>query len=350
MDWTSLLDDDGHDELLVLNKPKTSRLVDSLSQHHQRYSPWIAFCFTLNYVLGVGALGVPKAFVSAGPVLASIVMLLVFMVTAITVSWMIEILSLAQGIHTAKLLEFDVVNDPLVADELALERSLHSSLETRQKLFEISTKFEVSALTHLILGRKGKIAFQISLSFLMYTGLWAYSAVFVNTLEGIISNRLLNVLIFSALVVPLSCLELTEQWVVQVILTIIRGITFVSMIVATLVAMQLDSFDSDETRVSGPFVSSIPLVEFKGFGLIFTTSVFSLLFQHSVPGLLFPLKDRTKASRVFDSALAVCTAIYIFLGCICSLYFGEKTQSSVNLNWARFSYGYPLDQVPMILV
>ena len=103
-----------------------------------------------------------------------------------------------------------------------------------------------------------------------------------------------------------------------------------------------------------------------GFGIAFSTALFSQLFQHSVPGLLRPLKlqqqqQRRRSSksnrrnsksadhrpsdhsqycannvlngvpRIFSLALGTTCALYLLLGVSAASFFGSGTRPSVNL-------------------
>ena len=75
-----------------------------------------------------------------------------------------------------------------------------------------------------------------------------------------------------------------------------------------------------------------------------STSLFSQLFQHSVPGLIRPLSARNRKGpvvrKIFGGALCLTTLMYVLLGLVATLYFGDQIQSSINLNWDSFHWGY----------
>jgi amino acid permease len=297
--------------------------VSSSSSPH--YSLTVCFCFTLNYVIGVGALGVPYAVRKGGVLLSSIVLVLVSVITSITVSWVVEAISVVHAMKSVK-------EDP-------------TSIANPEELFEIKKKFEVTALCDVLLGNAGRIAFQISLLFLMYTGLWAYAAVFVSSIDGLIASvpSWALCLLFAVMVIPLSLLELTEQRFVQITLTLFRGLTFVLILVSSAFAIFTDSQDvGSGASPGGVYIAEQVWVDWSGFGAIFTTAVFSLLFQHSVPGLMHPLQgqNKKKGKSVFNYAIISCLVLYSSIGVLCNLYFGDSVKSSVNLNWKSFSFGY----------
>jgi hypothetical protein len=203
--------------------------------------------------------------------------------------------------------------------------------------------------------------YQISLLGLMYGGLLGYSQVFINSflkqVDHFGSVEITSghaALIFGAIVIPLSCSDLTEQIVVQLAMSIVRFVALMIMIFSALYAIYADPYDSGmvlepdtflnstDSLSSPPYLSDYSLADFRGFGIMFSTGVFSQLFQHSVPGLLAPLgkQNQSQAGAIFGSTLTTTMLFYIALGSICSIYFGPKTLSSVNLNWAEFTWGF----------
>lgn len=297
-----------------------------------QFTPFVALCFTLNYVLGVGALGIPFSFQSAGLILSTAVMVAVALVTYLMLLWTIETLSIAQVF-------FAIDNEGVLANE-AMDGERHilregfdaSSSLIPVHLFEITRKLEVTALCDLILGPWGKLAFQIALFFSLYSTLWAYAAVFESSFQSILSGfestPLFLVSVFAVVVIPLSCLELTEQIFFQVFLTSFRAFVFFIMFISCSIASSTNPV-SDEP---------IPLAKWDSVSLIFTASSFALLFQPSAPGLIFPLKDQTKASSVFARAIVICVLLYFGLSCAAAIYFRDKLKPSVNLNWRSFSF------------
>jgi amino acid permease len=285
---------------------------DAQIQYKVRYySLPVAFCFTVNYVIGVGALGIPIAFRQAGWILSLIVLIIVAIISVITIGWIIEAISWAH-------------------DDCSV----------------VHKKFEIVELAEMYLGRKGKIAFQVSLLFLMYTGLWAYSAVFVTSVIGLIGlEKWAICLIFAAMVVPLSFLDFSEQKIIQIALTVMRAGTFALMIISTIIALWTDPKDVGPTSDhKAPYIANQTFIAFSGIGSIFTTGLFSLLFQHSVPGLFHFIQPskKSKALRVFTFAIIACLSLYLLLAMLTNLYFGADILSSVNLNWKSFSYGYEI--------
>ena len=101
--------------------------------------------------------------------------------------------------------------------------------------------------------------------------------------------------------VPLSCLELDEQVAIQFSMSLVRFLSIFIMVGGSLLALMVDHDNPGENgRKNPPYFA--PSDEdgclmsytacFSGFGVAFSTALFSQLFQHSVPGLIRPLKGQ----------------------------------------------------------
>ncbi len=127
-------------------------------------------------------------------------------------------------------------------------------------------------------------------------------------------------IIFGAIVIPLSCTELEEQIGIQAIMASVRFVAIFIIAFGSLMALFLD--DSNSSREHPPYFAH-PRPDdckmsytscFSGFSVAFSTFVFAQLFQHSVPGLLRPLRDQsTKIKRVpsvLGGSLLTTTILY----------------------------------------
>ena len=112
------------------------------------------------------------------------------------------------------------------------------------------------------------------------------------------AQPIIPLIVFACIVVPLSCCDLTEQVSVQVFMFFLRFFVLALLIFGTIAAILIDPYGNDNNTILLPistattypyFSNDIPLVNFAGFGAMFSTALFSQLFQHSVPGLIRPL-------------------------------------------------------------
>jgi amino acid permease len=215
-------------------------------------------------------------------------------------------------------------------------------------------ELEVTDLAEEFLGPMGKVLYQSALMALTYVGLLAYAQVFNDTFRLQLWPTVpawIPPLLFGAIVVPLSCFDLQEQIAAQVTMSLLRFVSLGILVVGTLVALCVDYEHSAlamATSAGGALNSSpqpLPLVRWQGFGIMFTTAIFSQLFQHSVPGLIRPLsKDNKKfIPSIFRAALITTASLYVVTGCVCVAYFGERLSQSVNLDFVGFTWGLARD-------
>jgi hypothetical protein len=165
-------------------------------------------------------------------------------------------------------------------------------------------RYEVIDLVDFYLGRFQKLLYQISLMALMYIGLLAYSQVFCGAIAAVLFGTSdgawagIPQLVFGMMVIPLSCMELDEQVEIQALMAMARFVAIFIIAFGSILALCID--DSVSNRSHAPYWAP-PEPEgcimsytscFSGFGVAFSTCLFSQLFQHSVPGLLRPLKGQ----------------------------------------------------------
>jgi amino acid permease len=389
MDWTAVFDETGDEDLVIPHlfkehptMPRLSRLVNKMyhgkspsllvddadtithmvdhrlmemtegDRSESKYSLQALYFLSINYILGVGCLGIPYAFARAGFVLCSLILLTVSILSYVTVMWVAE---------TGVRFELALTQD---SEEATEETRL---LKAKNDRSYDANRYEVLDLISYYLGPWHKLLYQSSLMALMYVGLLAYSQVFCGAITALVNTDFISgvpQLIFGFMVVPLSCMELDEQITAQSIMAYLRFLAIGIMIGGSLLALLID-----DSRASGQghahppyFAPSEPekcqmsyTTCFSGFGVAFSTALFSQLFQHSIPGLLRPLREQpnliVQAPRVFGASLITTCSLYLLLGTSAASYFGADTHSSVNLNFANFIFGLdPLTTpVPLLL-
>eukprot|EP00457_Paulinella_chromatophora_P003489 gb/GEZN01003497.1/.p1 GENE.gb/GEZN01003497.1/~~gb/GEZN01003497.1/.p1 ORF type:complete len:618 (-),score=82.41 gb/GEZN01003497.1/:142-1995(-) len=103
-DWTQDVEDDEwlHEEFDFFETFKDRRIARAVqrAQAAGKYGPYAAYAFTINYILGVGCLGIPYAISQAGLVLGPIILLLVTAFSFLTSVWVAESVARAQKLAT----------------------------------------------------------------------------------------------------------------------------------------------------------------------------------------------------------------------------------------------------------
>jgi Transmembrane amino acid transporter protein len=152
-------------------------------------------------------------------------------------------------------------------------RRATSSLSSQQQpkpgsyLVQNERKFEVNTQCRVFLGKTGLRLYTTFICLYIYCTLWAYTSVFASAMAQTIPLRwgnnghdvededfsyLVFALVFAALVVPLSCMELHEQVTMQVALTMARFVMLAFMLgTAEQVAHNRRS-SQDETIIPVP--------------------------------------------------------------------------------------------------
>jgi amino acid permease len=224
------------------------------------------------------------------------------------------------------------------------QKRRYSSNNFEDKSNHFEEESEVLELVLRFLGPNGRTFYQTILMMLMFVGLIAYTQVFVSTFILQIYPGLSTIipsLLFGLIAVPLSCIDLAEQISIQVFMSILRFVSLATLLFGTVIAMFLDPHPPDSLGNSSSHSSTTPYYQFSGFGLMFTTAIFSQLFQHSVPGLIRPLQVEAKrhVSTIFSWALFTTGSIYILIGIACVLYFGSSINQAINLNFVNYYWG-----------
>ena len=307
---------------------------------HASYGPFTAYCFTVNYILGVGVLGMPYAFVKAGWLLSTFCLLLVTLMATLTALWLSEV-----GVRALRL-ERRAIKD-MTAQPLSPTPA--NALIIADLPVVTGRRIEMNELVDIFLGLKARRLYEVLLCIYMIGALWSYSAVFAQSMAGqlaisaIANNYLFYLALFSVVVVPLTCLEMTELKPLAISLAIFRFVSLGTMMLTALISLYSFPAPSDDgappvsTATSAPYVSDIGVFQLAGLATVFPVSIYSQIFHHSVPGLAHPLQDKRRLPQVFTSVLLTTFALYAGLGITVGLYYGSGVKDVCTLNWVEYS-------------
>eukprot|EP00978_Attheya_sp_CCMP212_P031462 scaffold119064_cov55-Attheya_sp.AAC.2 len=307
--------DDDHD----VDATSQHRIFDTISptfswdtsKGDSSYNLMALYCLSINYILGVGCLGIPYAFARAGFILCSFIIVIVTLMSYLTVMWVAETgarVELEIEMNESKSSKNPIaLQHASATEESSLLNSRADKENSNIKSIDIS-RYEVIDLVSYYLGPMQKNLYQISLLALMYVGLLAYTQVFCAAISAVLANFLslssstiLPQVVFGAMVVPLSCMELEEQVAMQAIMALVRFAAIWVMIIGSTVALFTDSTNGNADNA--PYLAAPDETEgcrmsytacFSGFGVAFSTAIFSQLFQHSVPGLVRQLRGQSE--------------------------------------------------------
>ena len=350
----------------------------------RKFSVPVAICFTVNYVMGTGFLTMPYAFAHTGILIGLICLLVIGICAVISKDYVLETMARAEiksqgGLESPALqklrkerfkgltdssqnftdlsrgraasADFDLNENESQTERLIESNSnnnTYTSITTDNYSSVISIedqKIEIPSLCELYLGDTGRFLYCFFLGLYIYGTLWVYTSVFASTAEAVIPifdneyDFYIYVGVFALIVVPLTCLELTEQIHVQVIMSICRFLMVFLMVVTTLAATW-GSKQSDEIfgtpkneNVGNTFYSSNG---WKNLYLLIPIVTYAYIYHHSLPGLSHPVEEKAKLGFIFNVTFLLCGLFYAILAATLAAYFGSEMQKQSNLNWIHY--------------
>ena len=152
----------------------------------EHYSPFVAYCTTVNYILGVGVIGMPRAFVTGGWLLSTVVLLIVSVMATFTALWYVEVghraarreKELGSNDET-ELTHLDSASTSLEHTDSAVAlSSLHSpSHSTLITSTPQPRRIEVNELIDMFVSPNARRVYEFLLCVYMMGSLWSYTSV-----------------------------------------------------------------------------------------------------------------------------------------------------------------------------
>ena len=141
----------------------------------------------------------------------------------------------------------------------------------------------------------------------------------------------LCILFFGVLVVPISCLDIKEQQIIQVFMTIMRFVLIGCIIIYSITAEIIDSTEKN----SGSSNQTIPWFEFhyNGFLAAIPVVVYAQMLHLSIPTLVQPVSNKRILARLLIAVLTTTTLIYGTLGVTAAIYLKDGTNEVCTLSW-----------------
>ncbi|KAJ6239870.1 acid transporter [Anaeramoeba flamelloides] len=396
---------------------KKNKKKETVVKEPKTYSPFAAYVFTTNHLIGTGIIALPYTVFAGGALLSVIFLLLVTVISIITMLYLVETESRTQALMNVlganeghfvqgETVELDrllktnsydikkvrnqllkiqdnqdeplltqISNDsedsnedsevhetkPLLNEKDDVPKKNVSKNDVQDMIknpqFDITRKYEIIDMCKMFLGKKGKVLYFIMLTLFLFGTAWSYGAVFgssIVTLFPITSitkgdhcdidgnfshncqnNYLLYIFLFSLVVVPISCLDLTEQRVIQIFLCAFRYLALFSIIFTIIVSMAKK--DNPYVDHKASIAPGSGLLKWGGVDLIFTTGIFTQCSHHSITIIAEPVDNKRKIRKVITAALTSTFFFYAFVGVLCSLFFGHHTNTVITLNWMNYT-------------
>eukprot|EP01029_Cantina_marsupialis_P005804 TRINITY_DN163010_c0_g1_i1.p1 TRINITY_DN163010_c0_g1~~TRINITY_DN163010_c0_g1_i1.p1 ORF type:complete len:525 (+),score=85.41 TRINITY_DN163010_c0_g1_i1:54-1628(+) len=311
-------------------------------------------CFSVNNIVGSGVLSTPYAFNTAGYMVSLVMLLVVTFFCDLSKTFQLESMARAEGKMDYEK-HRSPVHQPLLSSKdkktyiqsfsTASRASFDSRMLYPDPNFAIKLrKFELTELCYMFGGASAKIMFILSISANLLGSLWAYSSIFSQAFEeysplSFFGNKYhLGLIVFAIIVIPLACMELKEQIVVQIIMSIMRFVNILLMVGTVVIAMisKGDHF----SNIGGRSTHEVHAADYSGLIKLLPIIGLSQVFHSSIPVIAQSTKSKKNLSKMFRTTFVLTFLLYASCGLILSLYFGSDVENSCNLNWKHYTAGY----------
>ena len=299
------------------------------------FSFLIALAFSINFSMGAGFLSLPWAFNQSGLLLSFLVMLIVSIPLYIAILFNLETMARANIIdHLIKSPNFKfytTTNTPTPT-------MISNDINVNNLLLVGEERYEVSDLCSIFIGKWTKLLFLFFISIYSYGCLWSYCAVFSRALASTfplgdeIDSYVIYLILYALIVIPLTCMEVTEQIYVQVFLAFCR-LAVVIFMVGTAIFGFISNSELFDERIDY-YSNTTHLFNWNSIHIILPIATFAFIFTHNVPVISEPVDDKSKLHWIYLATVFICFLGYCSIGIMVSIYFGDDIQSSCNLNWS----------------
>ncbi|KAE9021208.1 hypothetical protein PR003_g12487 [Phytophthora rubi] len=291
------------------------------------YGPAVTLAMALNYVIGTGCFGLPYAFMEAGIGLSLTLMIVGVIGSLLTMNYTLESLARAEGVCAAT----------------------GGGAPRHQITYR---KFEFATIAEMFVGRVGKAAVQLVMGMYCIGSLWSYASVFSSSTASLFFSYVLGescdvygdapssgcldgyyvfMAIFSAIVLSMVLMDISDQALVQKFLSVYRIVAFALMLLTMLVKLLSDGSDLVASRYA-----AIGLVNWQNFGKGFGPTLLALNCQYNMPDALQPLNPKSKARFVAFAALLIAGVCYLLVGLLGALAF-DKINPLATLMWSSYT-------------
>lgn len=268
-----------------------------------RYSTLVCGIFMLNMVLGTGPITLPFAFNSAGIVLGTGFLAVLMCFSFVTATFMVESMAIANRVgHDSRELAWDSPADSPV---------------------QLVKRMEIGSIAEAVLPQGLTKVPYLILCVYAYGVLTVYVITGTTSLAqeigfvGGIDSYYIVLACFLLFITPVCLLDFQKTRPLQIFIGIVRLCAVGCMMTFMIRWMVDNNFEHMASE-------SIPLVRPEGIPSLFGNAAFTFMVHHSIPGLVFPLKDHREAKKAIAGAYFVSFVIYFIL-CLLALWaFGHE--------------------------
>ena len=253
---------------------------------------------------------------------------------------------------------------------------LHSAQNDSERTFSSSSdhddemsnrKLEINELCALFVGNWARVFFTIIISISVPLILWAYGALAASAWSSNIpfdsstfgqcddadfrghqrpsnercwNSYALCVLFFGCIVVPLSCMEIKEHKVMQLVLGAVRFVMIVSMSIYSLVG-EIEHLECVETRSSraqpNRTVDECREVwtsfHIERWIVVFPVTSYAYILHFAIPTLMQQTRDKKRSGVLVIAVFVVTTCLYVLVGVSVAVRYKDQVVETCSLSW-----------------
>jgi len=349
---------------------------------HQ-YSPWTGLVYVFNLIVGTGALALPAAFSRAGWALGIGFMILLSFISFMTVTFMIEAMSVANAILAQKRREKESEDsasehgsrilydsggvrerDPLIPNAFGTGSDEIRQNSNFTSIFELKQRVEMGRMASMFFSRVGLYLFYLCICIYLYGDLAIYITAVAKTVrdvsctyvptpnngtnstfsagidininntingltlcwsefDGITRNgayRLFSILFILALG-PFCFFNVTKTKYLQLFTSVMRWTAFIVMVgLASKLLIQ-----------NGP-QGSPPVARVSALPNLFGVGVYSFMCHHSLPSLITPIHPKRRILSLFSADYLLITIFYLLLS-LTGIFAFKNIEDLYTLNF-----------------
>lgn len=313
--------------------------------HGSQYSPFVAFIYIFNLMVGTGCLALPSVLLKGGWFLGGFFILIVAFLSFVSVTFMIEAMATANALirlrakggleeHALLCEESGTLKGDGVFEDVS---HLHPTASDKH-LFQIVRRTELGEMAGLFFNEWGIIIFYTTLILYLIGDSVIYSTLVARSLALFFYELTpgswafdLYLGVFFCVSLPLCFFDFQKTKLLQMTTLAIRNVSLYTMIV--LSAMKL--------MKGGRQDSNVPIANISALPNLFGGAVYSFMCHHSLPGIITPMRDKSHLQRIVAVAFGSVIVVYLLLFVTSGLAFGlDNIMDPLTFNFPPNQYGF----------
>eukprot|EP00055_Hartaetosiga_balthica_P005544 m.16422 g.16422 ORF g.16422 m.16422 type:complete len:445 (-) comp4613_c0_seq2:481-1815(-) len=318
------------------------------------YSPLVGGMFVFNLIVGAGALAMPKAFGESGYIGGSVLIAVLAFCSYITVTYVVEAMSIANALIRKKEKNIQSVVTPLIASDNAEGE--------KDGVYNITIRTEMAEMAQEFFPSWGVKLFYLCIIIYLYGDLCIYVVAIPKSLQSVVCGEnnassnstpsymdhacmgsintkhayYLFLTFFAVVIGPFCFFNVQKTKLLQIFTTGMRWVTFILMIAIAIFGISSKKGFTKQDHIPKP--SHVGIFHASGLPVLFGVAIYSFMCHHSLPSLVVPIKNKTHLSRVFLTDFALILLFYCLL-CFTAVFRFKtsKLEDLYTLNFEDFS-------------